>query len=88
MELALATKRAKKRSAVAWASRQLLLLVAIAYGTAYLGSVCMGFAGGRVNVEPPSSALAHGARFDLRAKLICESAPLRLWEHSTCNLRK
>jgi hypothetical protein len=85
MELALATGKAKTRTALAGAVRQLLLLIALAYGTAYLVPACISFFCGQVN-EP--SALERGSRFDLHAELICESAPSLVWERSACHLPK
>jgi hypothetical protein len=44
MELALATKEANARSALAVASRQLLFLIALGYGLAYIVPACISFA--------------------------------------------
>jgi hypothetical protein len=75
-------------SALTVASWQLLLLIALAYGIAYIVPVCFGFASRQANEGPRSSALIHGSGIELHAELVCESAPLRLRERSTCNLPK
>lgn len=88
MELALTIRKAKTHSALGGALRQLLLLNALAYGIAYMVPACISFACGQVDGEMQSGAFVRGPSFDLHAELICESAPPRLWERSTCNLPK
>jgi hypothetical protein len=88
MELALATKEANACSALAVASRQLLFLIALGYGLAYIVPACISFAFRQGNEEPRSSAFVHGSDFNLHAELVCGSAPPRLWERSACNLPK
>ncbi len=80
--------RARTGSALTVALWQLLLLITLAYGIAYMVPVCFSFASPQANDEPRSSGLVHGSGSELRAELVCESAPLRLRERSTCNLPK
>jgi hypothetical protein len=88
MELAVATKEARARSALSVASLQLLLLIALGFGVSYLVRSCISTASLQVNVEPRSSALVHGSGFNLHAELVCGSAAPQLWGRSACNLRK
>ena len=55
MELAVATKKARTRGALIVASQQLLLLIALSYGIAYIVSACVGFASPQAKEEPRSS---------------------------------
>ena len=100
MELAVATKeartgtrtraqaRTRTRSALTVALWQLLLLIALAYGIAYLVPACFNFASGQPSEEARSNGLVHGSGIELHAELVCQSAPPRLWERSACNLPK
>ena len=88
MDLALATKKANTRSALAVASRQLLLLIALGYGIAYIVPACISFASRQIGEEPRASAFVRASDFELRAELVCETARPRLWERSACNLPK
>jgi hypothetical protein len=72
MELALAKKEAKARSALILASWQLLLLIAIAYGVAYIVPACLGTST-QVEEEPLPSVF-HSSGLKLYAELDCESA--------------
>lgn len=87
MELALITKQAKVRSALATASLQLLLLIALGFGISYLVPACISFASHPVtDKEPRPGTFAHGSGFNLHAELVCKSTPPRLRERSECNL--
>jgi hypothetical protein len=88
MELALATKKAKIGSALAGTLRQLLLLIAIAYGIAYMVSGCISLASRPTGEEPRSGEAIQGSDSPLHAELICGSASPRVWERSACNLPK
>jgi hypothetical protein len=102
VELAVATKeartgtrtrtrtraQARTRSALTVALWQLLLLIALAYGIAYLVPACFNFASGQPSEEARSNGLVHGSGIELHAELVCQSAPPRLWERSACNLPK
>ena len=98
MELAVATKEARTGTRIGTRTRtgsaltvalwQLLLLIALAYGIAYIVPACFNFASRQANEEPRSSGLIHGSGIDLHAELVCESAPPRLWERPACNLPK
>jgi hypothetical protein len=88
MELVLATKKANARGALAVASRQLLLLLALGYLISYIVPACINFAFLQVNEEANSSAIVPGAGLKLPAELVCEPGLPRLWERSACNLPK
>jgi hypothetical protein len=88
MELALATKKAKTGRALAAASWQLLFLIAISYGIAYLVAGCMSFAADPASAEPRSGEIIQHSDTPLHAELVCGSASTRLWEHSECSLPK
>jgi hypothetical protein len=88
MELAVATKVARTRSALIVASSQLLLLIVLSYGISYIVPACISFASLRANEDRGSSTLVHTSGFEFTAELACESAPPRLWEHSACDLPK
>lgn len=88
MELALATKEANARGALAAASRQLLLLIALGYGISYIVPACINFACIQINEEPNSSRFVPDAALKLHAEIVCESALPRLWERSVCDLPK
>jgi hypothetical protein len=68
MELAFAQK-AKSSHALPVALRQLLLLVATAFGIAYLTTAYISFAGRPVHTEPASSAFSRG--LEAHAQAIC-----------------
>jgi hypothetical protein len=89
MELAFAIKEVSARGALTVVSRQLLFLIALGYGISYLVPAGIGIASPQVNDEEPrSGGFVHGSRFELRAQLVCGSAPPRFWERSACNLPK
>ena len=68
MELALAQK-AKISHALPVALRQLLLLVATAFGIAYLTTACVSLACRPVHTEPTSSTFSRG--LEAHAQAIC-----------------
>lgn len=70
------------------AARQLLLVMLLGIVIAYIVPACLNFASRPVDEEPRSSALLHGSGLDLQAALVCESAPVRVWQHSACDLPK
>jgi hypothetical protein len=88
MELAVATRKARTRSALTAASWQLLLLIAFSYGIAYVFAACINSASAPVSEEPRSSTSVQTSGFNLHAALVCESAAPRLWERSACSLPK
>jgi hypothetical protein len=87
MEPALAAKALTTPRALTRIVRQLVLLVAITYGTAYIVQFCFSFDSSKED-EPQSSTLLRGSRFNLHAELACDSASTRLWEGPACNLLK
>jgi hypothetical protein len=78
--------RARTGSALTVALWHFLLLIALAYGIAYIVPACFSFVSRQTNEEPRSSGLVHGPGIELHAELVCGSAPPRLWERSTCHL--
>ena len=70
------------------AALQLLLVMLLGIVIAYIVPACLNFASRPVDEEPRSSTLLHGSGVDLRAALVCESAPVRMWPRSACNLPK
>jgi hypothetical protein len=96
MELAVAIQeartgtraRTRTRGALTVALWQLLLLIALAYGIAYIVPACFDFASRQASEEPRSNGLVHGSGIELHAELVCESSPPRLYKRSACNLPK
>jgi hypothetical protein len=88
MELALATRKAKTGRALAAAVWQLLFLIAVAYGVAYLVSGCINFASEPASEESRSSAAIQGVVSPLQAELVCGSASQQVRERSACYLPK
>jgi hypothetical protein len=86
MELALAKTEAHTGRALIVASRQLLLIIALAYAIAYLVPACISFASQQA--EEPRASAVPDSDFRLSAKLLCESAPPRLRARSACNVPK
>lgn len=85
MELAFATMKAKTHSLLAAALWQVLLLIAISYGIAYIVPACFNLASRQAGEEPRTGILPRGAGAGLDAKLVCASAEPRLSERSTCD---
>ena len=103
MELALITRPTKARSAPAFwsrhqkararsellaASRRLLLLLAIAYGMAYIVPACISFVSPPIDQKARFSALVDGPRSDLVTELVCDHDRLRSWQRYACNIQK
>ena len=84
MELSLATKDAHTQSALKVASRQLLILIALAYGISYIVPACMDLASTTIQEERGSAALVLGSGLQRPVEWVCDSALPRLWEHPAC----
>lgn len=76
--------KARARSELLAASRRLLLLLAIAYGMAYIIPACIGFESRPIVQEARSSALLDGSRSDLVAELVCDHDRPRSWKRFAC----
>lgn len=86
MEVAFASMKTKFHSVLAAALSQVLLLVAISYGIAYIVPACFNLASRQAAEEPHTDTLARGSDAGLDAKLVCASVQRQqLSERSACH---